>query len=72
RHAQLLERLAAEIRRRNYSIRTEQAYEAWVCRFIGFCDNRDPSKLGAAQVVSFLEDLAVRGTYQLASSRDEA
>ncbi|MCF6354451.1 MAG: integron integrase [Candidatus Polarisedimenticolaceae bacterium] len=71
KHAQLLEWLAAEIRRRNYSIRTEQAYEAWVCRFIGFCDNRDPSKLGAAQVVSFLEDLAVRGNVA-ASTQNQA
>lgn len=42
-HGALLERLAAEIRRRKYSIRTEQAYESWVCRFILFCGNRDPA-----------------------------
>ena len=60
-HSQLLERLVAEIRRRNYSIRTEQAYESWLCRFIVFCDNRDPNDLGEKQIVAFLEDLAVRG-----------
>lgn len=70
-HVQLLERLAAEIRRRKYSIRTEQAYEAWVCRFIAFCDNRDPVKLSAKQVVSFLEDLAVRGNVA-ASTQNQA
>jgi len=32
----LLERLVAEIRRRRSSIRTELAYESWVCRFILF------------------------------------
>lgn len=40
----LLGRIAAEIRRRQYSIRTEQAYEAWMCRLILFCGNRDPAK----------------------------
>jgi hypothetical protein len=46
-HPPLLERMAAEIRRRNYSIRSEQAYESWVCRFILFCGNRDPAEVGA-------------------------
>jgi len=57
----LLERLAAEIRRRRYSIRTEQAYETWACRFIRFCDNRPPREIGTDRIVAFLEDLAVRG-----------
>lgn len=61
KHAPLLERLIAEIRRRNYSIRTEQAYETWVCRFIAFSDHRDPQDLGEQQIIAFLEDLAVRG-----------
>jgi hypothetical protein len=38
----LLKKLIVEIRSRGYSIRTEQAYEPWGCRFIFFCDNRDP------------------------------
>jgi hypothetical protein len=29
-HRALLKRMTAEIRRRKYSIRTEQAYECWV------------------------------------------
>ncbi len=61
KHIQLIERLAVEIRRRKYSIRTEQAYGAWVCRFIAFCGGQDPSKLSSQNVVRFLEDLAVRG-----------
>jgi integron integrase len=61
KHATLLERLISEIRRRNYSIRTEQAYEAWVCRFIAFSGHRDPRELGEKQIVAFLEYLAVRG-----------
>jgi integron integrase len=56
-----MERLAAEIRRRKYSIRTEQIDESWACRFILFCGGRDPSEVGADRIVAFLEDLAVRG-----------
>jgi hypothetical protein len=58
-HAAMLRALMTEIRRRSYSIRTEQAYENWVCRFIAFAGNRDPCTLGANEVVSFLQDLAV-------------
>jgi integron integrase len=70
-HAPLLERLAAEIRRRKYSIRTEQAYETWVCRFILSCGNQDPSLVGEDRIVGFLEDLAVRGQVS-ASTQNQA
>jgi integron integrase len=70
-HPRLIERLAAEIRRRKYSIRTEQAYESWVCRFILFCGGRDPSEVGADRIVAFLEDLAVRGQVS-ASTQNQA
>jgi hypothetical protein len=56
-----MERLAAEIRRRKYSIRTEQTDASWVCRFILFCGGCDPSEVGADRMVACLEDLAVRG-----------
>jgi integron integrase len=61
RHPDIIQALVGEIRRRAYSIRTEQAYEQWVCRFIAFFDFQDPSKLGAGEVKAFLEHLAVRG-----------
>jgi integron integrase len=70
-HQPLLERLVAEIRHRHYSIRTEQAYEAWVCRFILFCDHRDPSEISADRLRDFLEDLAVRGQVS-ASTQSQA
>ena len=44
-HGELITKLVVEIRRRAYSIRTEQAYEQWVCRFIAFSKNRDPREL---------------------------
>jgi len=48
------------MRRRAYSIRTEQAYEGWATRFIAFCHNADPRACGGNEIVSFLQDLAVR------------
>ncbi|MFE8032558.1 phage integrase N-terminal SAM-like domain-containing protein [Thiohalocapsa marina] len=63
--------MAAEIRRRKYSIRTEQAYASWVCRFILFCGNRDPAEVGAERIRAFLEDLAVRGNVS-ASTQSQA
>lgn len=55
-----IKQLLLEIRKRGYSIRTEQSYESWAARFILFCDNRPPSKLGTEDVVSFLQHLAIR------------
>jgi len=47
--------LIAEIRQRNYSIRTEQVYELWACRFILFNNANNPKQLGVTEVVSFLQ-----------------
>ena len=66
-----MERLIAEIRRRKYSTRTEQAYESWVCGFILFCGKRDPAELGAERIRGFLEDSAVRGNVS-ASTQSQA
>ena len=57
---EILLKLAKEIRRRNYSIRTEQAYVGWVARFIASYKNRSPEELGSSEVVAFLEYLAIR------------
>ena len=56
----VLVRLITEIRRRAYSIRTEQAYAQWVERFIRHFDGRSPEAMGEAEIVSFLEYLAVQ------------
>lgn len=71
RHREVLATMIAEIRRRGYSIRTEQTYEAWVCRFIAFADDKDPRQLGRAEIGVFLEDLAVRGNVA-ASTQNQA
>jgi integron integrase len=54
----LLDRVRAEIRRRNYSRRTEQAYLHWIRRYVHFHDMRRPERLGTADVVAFLSHLA--------------
>ncbi len=55
----LLERVHEIIRRKHYSIRTEQAYVDWIKRFILFHDKRHPKDLGATEVEAFLTHLAV-------------
>ncbi len=51
--------LIAEIRQRAYSIRTEQAYESWLVRFIIHAGGRDPRTLDESHIISFLQYLAV-------------
>ena len=62
RVAPIIERLVTEIRRRGYSIRTEQAYTQWVRRFVDFHHGVDASTLGGPEIVRFLEYLAVERT----------
>jgi len=47
------------IRARHYSPRTEQAYLAWVRRFIYFHDKRHPAEMGEPEINAFLTHLAV-------------
>ena len=70
-HGEVLQLLLIQIRQRGYSIRTEQAYESWGSRFIGFCNNRDPRKLGVDEVVSFLQHLVIERTVA-ASTQSQA
>ncbi len=58
-HAPSLDALMVEIRRRSYSIRTERSYESWVTRYLAFSGNADPCGLGQAEVMAFLQHLAV-------------
>ncbi len=58
RYADIIKRLRTEIRSRHYSIRTEQAYEDWVRRFVTFHYLKSPRDLGANAVKEYLEYLA--------------
>src|SRR5690625_1680439 len=55
----LLDRIRHRIRRKHYSIRTEQAYVDWARRYILFHGKRHPREMGAAEVEAFLTNLAV-------------
>ena len=57
---EVFERLIAEIRVRQYSIRTEQVYEAWVVRFIVFNNKVNPLDLTSTHIMHYLEFLAVK------------
>ncbi|MDR5683100.1 MAG: integron integrase [Armatimonadota bacterium] len=55
----LLDRARQALRARHYSRRTEQAYAAWIARFVGFHGGRDPGEMGEREVNAFLTHLAV-------------
>jgi integron integrase len=55
----LLDRVRAAIRARHYSRRTEDAYVAWIRRFIVFHGRRHPIEMGAPEITRFLTSLAV-------------
>lgn len=56
--SKLLTRVKEEIRRKNYSYRTEKAYVRWIIRFVKFHKYAHPNKLGENEVVNFLNWLA--------------
>ena len=57
-HKEVFDRLRTEIRMRHYSIRTERAYENWVCRFIVFHSLKSPKDLTPDSVKEYLEYIA--------------
>ena len=57
----LLDAVRRVVRTRHYSPRTEQAYTAWVRRFVRFNGMRHPAELGDADVERFLSSLALDG-----------
>src|SRR5712691_3959992 len=66
----LLDRVREAIRLRHYSRRTEQAYVAWIRRFIVFHGKRHPRELGEREVTAFVSSLAARGVS--ASTQNQA
>jgi integron integrase len=60
REPRLLDRLRLAVRTRHYSLRTEEAYVAWVRRFVLFHGKRHPREMGEPEINLFLSDLAVR------------
>ena len=54
----LLDQVRDVIRRKHYSIRTEQAYVDWIKRFIIYHKKRHPAEMGEEEVARFLTHLA--------------
>lgn len=54
----LLDQVRDVIRRKHYSLRTEQAYVDWIRRFILYHDKRHPSQMAEEEVAQFLTHLA--------------
>jgi len=54
----LLDQVRDVIRRKHYSIRTEQAYVDWIKRFIIYHNKRHPVEMAEEEVAQFLTHLA--------------
>ena len=67
----LLDRVRWAIRSRHYSRNTEDAYVAWIKRFIFFHGKRHPMEMGAPEIIRFLSFLAVEGKVS-ASTQNQA
>jgi site-specific recombinase XerD len=57
--SKLLQQVREEIRRRNYSYRTEKLYVRWIVRFVKFCGIKHPLTIKPEEVERFLTHLAV-------------
>ena len=55
----LLDQVAAKMRVKHYSLRTEKSYVDWIKRYIWHFDKRHPKDIGATEVEEFLTHLAV-------------
>ena len=49
----LLDRVRHAIRARHYSLRTEEAYVAWIRRYIVFHKKRHPMEMGETEINAF-------------------
>lgn len=68
----LLQQVRGVIRRKHYSLRTEEVYLDWVRRFIRFHGSkRHPRDMGAPEITAFLTHLAVEG-HVAASTQNQA
>jgi integrase len=71
RRPKLLRQLRLALRVRHYSARTEEAYVAWVRRYVRFHGLRHPGELGRDEIRQFLTALADRAKLS-ASSQTQA
>jgi integrase len=67
----LLDQVRDTIRRKHFSIRTEQSYVDWIRRFILFHNKRHPREMAELEVTEFLTHLARDGRIA-ASTQNQA
>ena len=67
----LLDQVRDVIRRKHYSIRTEQTYCDWIRRFILFHQKRHPAEMAEPEITAFLTSLARDGNVA-ASTQNQA
>jgi integron integrase len=63
----LLDQVREVIRRKHYSIRTEQAYCDWIKRFILFHRKRHPAEMAEPEITAFLTHLAANSNVAAAT-----
>ena len=63
----LLDQVRELIRRKHYSIRTEEAYCDWIKRFILFHGKRHPVEMAEPEITTFLTHLAVKSNVAAAT-----
>jgi len=56
----LLDQVRHVIRKKHYSIRTEQAYTGWIKKFILFHGKKHPKDMGETEISQYISFLAVK------------
>ncbi len=59
KNPKLLEQISLTMRAEHYSGKTEEAYRGWIKRYILFHNKRHPNEMGASEIQSFINALAV-------------
>ena len=70
-HLEVFARFSTVMRTRGLAIRTEKSYLGWCCRFLARFGGSAPENLGAPEVATFLEELAVERNVS-ASTQNQA
>ena len=71
RNPKLLDQVRDVLRRKHFSLRTEQAYVGWIKRFILFHGKKHPREMAEKEVTEFLNHLAREGRVA-ASTQNQA
>lgn len=66
-----MDQLRDELRRRNYSYRTDQAYTGWIKRLLKFCKFKHPMRITPDEITRFLNYLAIQRNVS-ASTQNQA